>query len=206
MGYDMYWRKVDPAETEAVEAARKVAYAAASTRDQVSAAVRDLAEAEKSYFRLNIRGMARFCDLMEHLGMAFEDDPHPPFPKAEDYGITWDDAWAAASPEDYPGYEWTDSRLVAALKVVEASNAVLAFHGRTDTPGIPLHKFSSNDGWVVLPVEAESAVRIWQKFVADEGEEKALAVVGEHVSDTAYWLKWIAYLAGAARHNGFEVH
>jgi hypothetical protein len=177
-----------------------------AAQDQVLAASRAVDEAENSYFRLNIGGMSRYMGLMDRLGMVFEDDPHPPFPEAEDYGTTWDDVYAAESPEDYPGHEWTDSRLVAALKVKEASDAVLSFHGRADTPGIPEHKFSSNDGWIVLPVECEAAVRAWREFVADEGDGQALAIVAEHVGDTGYWLKWIAYLAGAARHDGFEVH
>lgn len=177
-----------------------------AAQDQVRAASRAIREAEKSYFRLNIGGMGRYMRLMDRLGMVFEDDPHPPFPEPEDFGTTWDDVYAAESPEEYPGHECTDGRLVAALKVKEASDAVLAFHGKADTPGIPEHKFSSNDGWIVLPVEAEAAVRIWREFVAAEGEEKALAVVREHVGDTGYWLEWIAYLAGAVRHNGFEVH
>lgn len=245
MGYDMRWRKTDPAEAEAVATLRDEFYAACNARDklpksergipdmaairvgggidshdsytgrtarwiaaqdQVDAAMEAMREAERSYFRLNIGGMSRYMHLMGRLGMVFEDDPHPPFPDPGDYGTTWDDVYAAETPEDYPGHEWTDSRLVAALKVKEASDAVLAFHGKADTPGIPEHKFGSNDGWIVLPVEAEAAVRIWREFVAGEGEEQALAVVKDHVSDTGYWLEWIAFLAGAARHDGFEVH
>jgi hypothetical protein len=162
----------------------------------------------RDYFRLNIFGMSRYCDLMEQLDMAFEDDPHPPFPDAVDYGIDWDDLYALEDPEDYPDHEWTDERRAAAAKVQQSCQAVLDFHGRADTPGIPLHKFGTNDGWHVLPVEAEAAVRIWRKFTEDESEEKALVVVREHLgADGAdYWLKWIAYLAGAVRHGGFEVH
>ena len=175
-------------------------------QDAVNAAEREMSDADKSYFRLNIFGMGRYRNLMERLGMAFEDEPHPPFLKVEDYGVEWDDVYAAESPEDYPEHEWTDERLRGALAVREATQAVLDFHGKADTPGIPLHKFGSNDGWHVLPVEAEAAVLTWRKFVADEGEEKALAFVAEHVNGTGYWLKWIEYLAGAARHDGFEVH
>lgn len=175
-------------------------------QDAVTAAEREMGDAQKSYFRLNIFGMGRYRSLMERLGMAFEDEPHPPFPKIEDHGTTREDVEASEYPEDYPAHEWTDGRLRAALGYREAVSAVLAFHGKADTPGIPLHKFGSNDGWHVLPVEAEAAVLIWRKFVADEGEGKALAFVAEHVNGTGYWLEWIDYLAGAARHDGFEVH
>lgn len=179
-----------------------------AAQDQVRAASQAVSDARKSYFRLNMGGTGSFMRLMDRLGMTFEDDPHPPFPEAEDYGSTWDDVYAAETPEDYPGYEWTDSRLVAALKVKEASDAVLAFHGKADTPGIPEHKFSTNDGWIVLPAECEAAVRTWREFVAAEGEEAAINLVANlaGAGNTDYWLKWIAYLAGAARHDGFEVH
>jgi hypothetical protein len=247
MGYDMRWRKADPAEAEAVAALRAEFYAACAARDelpksergvpdmaairagggtdshdcypgrtarfiaaqdQVDAAMEAMSDAEASYFRLNIHGMGRWRDLMERLGMAFEDDPHPPFPKIEDHGTDWDDVEAVGYPEDHAGYEWTDERLRAALGYREAVNAVLAFHGKADTPGIPLHKFGSNDGWIVLPVECEAAVRTWRDFVAAEGDEAAVNLVGNVLGEGRmdYWLKWIAYLAGAARHDGFEVH
>ena len=178
----------------------------AKAQDKVHAAYREMGDAEKSYFRLNGFGMGSYVSLMERIGMVFDDDPHPPFPEAEDFGTTWEDHSALEYPEDYPDVAWTDSRLVAATKLREALNAVLDFHGKTDTPGIPARKFSSNDGWHVLPAEAEAAVRLWQQFVAGNGEEKALTIVAEHVGDTSYWLKWITYLAGSVRHDGFEVH
>jgi hypothetical protein len=178
-----------------------------AAQDQVRAARDAVREAERSYFRLNGLGMGRWCDLMERLGMAFEDDPHPPFPDAGDFGTDWDDVEAADYPEDHEGYQWTDERLRAALKYREAVNAVLAFHGKADTPGIPLHKFSSNDGWIVLPVECEAAVRTWRELVASEGDEAVVNLVGNVLGEgnMDYWLEWIAYLAGAARRDGFMV-
>ena len=156
------------------------------------------------YFRLNIWGMGRYRDLMEKFGMVFEDDPCPPFPEAEDYGVYWDDVYALKYPEAYPDHKWTDDRRTAAKKALEDTEAVLRFHGRTDTPGIPLHKFSSNDGWHVLPAECEAAVRAWQAAAAtDHG---ALEAVTESSGDADYWLKWIGYLSAAARHGGFEVN
>lgn len=177
-------------------------------QDKVEAAAREMDAAENSYFRLNIFGMGRYRNLMETLGMAFEDDPHPPFPKVEDHGTNWDDVEAVDYPEDHAGYEWTDERLRAALKYREAVNAVLVFHGKADTPGIPLHKFGSNDGWIVLPVECEAAVRIWRDFVAREGEESAVNFVSNALGEgrADYWAEWVKYLAGAVRHDGFEVH
>jgi hypothetical protein len=204
---------LERAKRERIDLTSEDAYDGMSRRyraaaDQVHAAYAAMNDAERSYFRLNIHGMGRYRNLMEDLGMAFEDDPQPPFPKPEDHGTSWEDIEAAEYPEDHAGFEWTDSRLVAALKHVEAANAVLAFHGKADTPGIPLHKFGSNDGWIVVPAECEAAVRIWRGFVATEGEDAALNYVANKLGEgnVDYWLKWIAYLAGAARHDGFEVH
>lgn len=178
MGYDMRWRKAS------------------------------VAESDSSYFHLNAFAMRPYANLMSRLGMAFEDEPEPQFPKPEEFGTTWDDLNAVQYPQDPPNAGWTDSRLVAVLKFQEAVDGALAFHGKADIPGIPLHKFESNDGWIVLPVECEAAVRIWQKFAADEGEEKALAIVTEELGERQVetWAEWVAYLAGAARHDGFEVH
>lgn len=179
-----------------------------AAQDQVHAAYVAMYEAEKSYFRIGAFSMGAYVDLMLRLGMAFADDPHPPFPKPEECGTDWDAVDAVRYPESYPDITFTDSRLVAALKFSEEVNRVLAWHGRADTPGIPEHKFSSNDGWIVLPAECEAAVRIWQKFAEDESEEKASAVVAESLGEGRMetWAAWIAYLAGAARHDGFEVH
>src|ERR1700761_2119173 len=42
---------------------------------KVSAAMKDVNRAEKSYFRLNIFGMGKYRDLMEALGMVYLGDP-----------------------------------------------------------------------------------------------------------------------------------
>lgn len=173
-----------------------------AAQDAVMAASNEIDLAEKSYFRLNISGMGRYRDLMERFGMAFEDDPHPDFPKPEERGIDWEDVYAAKYPADYPDVTFTDEQLRVIVKFNDDVQALLDFHGRTDTPGIPLHKFGSNDGWHVLPAEAAAAVRIWNQYCEDNGRESALALVG----DSAYWLRWINYLAGSVSHGGFEVH
>lgn len=177
-----------------------------AAQDKVHALYEAMGDAEKSYFRLNMFGMSRYHGLMGHIGMTFEDpSERPEWPKPEAYGTDDDALEALESPEYCPDYTWTDEALRAALKFQEDQNKLLSWHG-AEIPGIPDHKFSSNDGWIVLPAECEAAVRIWRQFVADEGEEAALAVVAEHVKDTGYWLKWIEYLAGAVRRDGFEVH
>jgi|ERR1035438_794231 hypothetical protein len=175
-----------------------------AAQEKVHVAYAALGDAEKSYFRLNIFGMGRYRDLMERLGMAFEDAPHPTWPEAEDYGLTKEQAWAATDPAEYPDVTLTPEQQEAGRKYAAEQDRILRWHGK-EIPGIPLHKFGSNDGWVVLPAEAEAAVRIWAEFVKVNGDEKSLALVTESVTDTGYWLKWIAYLMGAVTHDGFAV-
>ena len=181
-----------------------------AAQDKVSAAMDEMRDAEKSYFRLNVWGMSRYENLMTRLGMVFTDpSERPEWPKPEEYGTTYDDVDALESPEFYPDKQWNDDALRAAVAYKQAQDEILSWHG-VEVPGIPEHKFSSNDGWIVLPAECEAAVRIWRQFLADEGEEQTLAVVGEYLGEgdgrADYWFKWIGYLAGAVTHGGFEVH
>jgi hypothetical protein len=175
MGYDMYWRKCE--------------------------------DGEDGYFRLNIFGMSRYCDFMAEFGMAFNDAPHPVWPKTEDYGITDEDYWAVEEPEDYQDRlkTMTPETFAKVAEYQTAMTQVLTWHGVADTPGIPLHKFSTNDGWIVLPAECEAAVKAWQAYCNKHGEATALKRVGEPERQD-YWKQWIAYLSAAAKHDGFEVH
>ena len=179
-------------------------------QDKVHAAYQAMRDAEKSYFRLNVTGMSKVCDLMAKAGMAFDDPTFPDFPEAGEFGITRDQGWAAMDPEEYPEEyaAMADSERVAGAKFAARWAEVIAWHG-AEQPGIPLHKFDSNDGWHVLPAEADAAVRIWRQFVADNGEETAANLVSNTLYEgamDALWAQWLTYLAGAVRHDGFEVH
>lgn len=178
-----------------------------AAQDQIEAASEAMRLAEKSYFRLNISGMSRFVQLMGDLGMAFEDMPKPAWPKAEDFDLTDEQSWAFEDPEEYPEVKLTDEQRAAAEKLRAEKIRVLSFHGMADTPGIPFHKFSTNDGWIVLPAECRAAASIWARYCDEQGgEDKALVSIEGRVWRTSFWLEWIAFLAGAAKHDGFEVH
>lgn len=219
MGYDMYWLQKSESEAAAVIEAREVLSEAADARDAlpvggeahaaaqgvVDAAYAALRQTEVSYFRLNIFGMGRMCGLMERLGMGFWDEPHPDFPDAETYGVTWDDVDAVENPEFYPDTVLSPVTLEKVSDFQEERNRVLSWHGKADVPGIPLHKFGSNDGWIVLPVEAKAAADIWRKYVKEHGEQAANAVVESTGMSLDRWGEWIAYLDGSAVRGGFEV-
>lgn len=179
-----------------------------AAQDKVLALSRQMDETNKSYFRLNIFGMGRYREFMYRLGMAFDDIEHPPWPKVEDYGVTHEEFWAVEDPEDYPDEikALTPEKLQQVMAYQAERDRILSWHGKADTPGIPLHKFGSNDGWVVLPAECTAAVRIWEDHCTRRSRDAMLAAANEALADVDYWLKWIEYLTGAAAHGGFEVH
>ncbi|MDF5756591.1 hypothetical protein [Spongiactinospora sp. TRM90649] len=174
-------------------------------QDSVMAASRLMDDVHTSYFRLNIWGMGLYRELMLQLGMAFDDEPHPAWPKVEDYGVTNQQVWAVEDPNDHP-QEYaaiTPEVMQQVLAYQGEHERVLSWHG-LEVPGLPLHKFGSNDGWIVLPVECEAAVRIWRKHKGLQSEAAVRARLGSDDA-FAYWLTWIAFLEGGVTHNGFEV-
>lgn len=71
---------------------------------------------------------------------------------------------------------------------------------REATPaGLPAYKFSSNDGWLVLPEEIRPALDLYHALVEPE---KRVAAAGVELD---YWRDWIAFLDRAAAHGGFRV-
>jgi hypothetical protein len=242
MGYDMRWRKVDPDETVAYQAAHarfnelvavrnalpkeergtfnrvrgdeigwdnEDAYDGQSARyrvaaDAVHAAYDEMNDIRKSYYRLSITGMGMCRRLMYEVGMIFDDEPHPDWPEYEAYGVTDEQVDAVRYPE-YAGDTVLDDDLIMRVARYEAaSDHVLSYHGK-EVPGIPAHKFGSNDGWIVTPVECESALRIAAAKLDEIGED-ALGNLIENHFYRDMWATWLQYLRGAITHDGFEVH
>lgn len=88
----------------------------------------------------------------------------------------------------------TDEQVEKVLAYQEAGDDVLAKHDNT-VPGIAIHKFGSNDGWLVTPEECRSAVYIWDQHPENEREK-----VPEYV---AKFVEWIRLAAGR---GGFRVY
>jgi hypothetical protein len=65
--------------------------------------------------------------------------------------------------------------------------------------GIPRHKFSSNDGWLVTPAQIAAALDIYRSRTAEE-----VAAVMEP-KDRDIWGKWIDFLDYAKDRGGFRV-
>ena len=173
MGYDMYWRRTDDADVE------------------------------QSYFQLNGYGMGRYVDLMYELGMVFDDDEHPAWPKPEDFGTTYDMVEIIDYPEDTSGTVLTGDQRASAEKYIAERDRVRAWHGR-EVPGISAHKFGGG-GWIVTPVECESALRIYMAKLEEIGQDAVASLVETRTEDVSYWAEWLHYIRGAVKHDGFQV-
>lgn len=220
MGYDMRWVRRPDGEAEAVEEARRLAYAAADRRDtfprhlfrfdcetlrsysddpgaqaaldECAAAFADLDAADRSYFRLNISGMSWARGFMAERGMLC-DPPHDPWP---DYPL--EDGYRAQEwvkyPEDREGDPPPAEDLAIAEKYVAEMDAVRRCHPG-ECPGIPAFKLGSNDSWVVLPAECKAAL------VALEAAREN----GTVDPDASWWPDWVAWVRDAIEHDGFVV-
>jgi len=176
---------------------------------------------EKSYFRLNIRGMGAAVSVMADLGVLRTDYRTPPWPKLGPWMREgqpepvdmdqWYWAWLEEPqyrPEDY---QEPPAEVEAAFKDFKAK---LAAHRRwspepefPDDARIPAHKFSSNDAWVVTEEECAYAHRVLSA-ARESGAAYVKALTrhgwkgdnGRRVIDN-----WIDFLHRASTRGGFEV-
>lgn len=235
MGYDMYIVGETPAdEQERANAARAAFAAAVKHRDQfprgsaealaaqgdVDRTAREMHRADTNYFRLNISGMSRCCQIMDDAGMLKDGAPNsedwPEFPLPDEH---WDAVYEAfnrhtgADERDTPSWqEWygpdgkypaanlTDEQWDQARDYVKALIRHLTLHDK-DTPGISAHKFGSNDGWIVTPAEIKYALNAWDNLGGDR-RAAILATYGNPV----WFAEWIDWLRVAEQRSGFAVH
>lgn len=130
--------------------------------------VLDLMEEEsrtdRTYFRLNIWGMSRYRDVMQATGMGYWSDEFPSWPTAEQFDLTQEQGWLDLDdPDDRAQVDDDTARRIQALH--DASDAVRRAHPG-EFLGIPLEKFTSNDGWHVLPHECKGALIKLGEFLA----------------------------------------
>ncbi|MFJ9179400.1 hypothetical protein [Streptomyces sp. NPDC102360] len=208
MGYDMTIERTPPEEAARALDAQAAFHTAARRRDalrlscdhpdyaaaqaEVERAYDAMYAVDTAYFRLNIWGMSRFRELMDQLGMVVSDYGVPPWPH-EPEGVTWDEIDAAQNGN---GASKSPARpeVVTYLKQCEAH---VTWHPEPAF-GMALHKFASNDGWLVTPEEIEAALVGYRTHAGSEVK----VIVGD---DVDYWLEWIAYLERAQHRGGFRV-
>ena len=129
----------------------------------------DQTNAGEDYFRLNIWGMSEACDLLLPIGIVRLADVRFPPPPGEN-----------VSDEEFEVYR-------AAVQAVT--------DGTQELPGIPSYKFSTNDGWLVWPVEVTSGVS-----VADTNSRGWRESLPDWVMEFVVWME-----QGAAQNVGFRV-
>jgi hypothetical protein len=210
MGYDMHLVERDNSLDEEHEAAKAAFHQAVRERDQhprgsteekeaqerVDEAYERLSHSDLNYFRLNIWGMSTMRDDMERLGMLAYQYPMPRFPDPEDYGLTYEQLYEI---DDEDRATHPDERV---RKYHAASEGLLSF-SPPDEPGLPVHKFGSNDGWHVTAKDCASALGKFR-----EADPKLVEKVRENWRQddgSSYFDEWIAFLERGARLNGFEV-
>ena len=119
---------------------------------------------------------------MTDLDMAVDAGPPPKFPLWAVYGVSDFDSVGRPLGGRARDYESELER-------------ILSWHGKTDAPGIPVHKLGSNLGWHVTAQECADAVRGLQRHLDQGGESPA--VFGSQL---------VPFLHAAMTHDGFEVH
>jgi hypothetical protein len=230
MGYDMYWREIPPEMKAVAEIARAEALRVAKMIDAQRKAIgstwnpdwafadtsgyqptaeeqelwarREAAwdayrKAEPYYFRLNIFGMSRCLDIMAEAGMVVDSQSPKPWPELETYGLSYADYEAEVYDVDYNRRPPTSPAVIAYQDVRDAH---LRDRGGAERPGMPIHKFGSNNGWIVTPDEIRAALR-----VAPEGATYKDEQTGE-VKPLPWWIRWCEFLRGGVQHGGIEVH
>jgi hypothetical protein len=175
-------------------------------------AISDLIDAEEiSYFRLNIWGMGRVRDVMLRLDMCYGSGSEMSWPPWNRFANdeARQEQFEVARGHFEHGEELPDGIpdevLSAAREHVEQVRACRRHHpAGGDT--IPLHKFGSNDGWIVTPEECKAALAAYESTTEDRRTE-AFSAAGMTAENgwTDYWAQWIAYLRSAIDHDGFAV-
>lgn len=156
------------------------------------------------YFQLSPHAMMRMTMLMALTDMVYKA-PRPDFPQCGDYGLTNDQIMWACKPGQFPAeHAALDDDTLARVDDYAAEHERVRAWRDPNTPGIPQHKFLTNDHWIVTPDECAAAVKLWQGHVDRLGSARALQIAGNVIAGD-WWPDWIAFLEGAITHDGFEV-
>lgn len=230
IGYDMFTVLPMNAEdqaayetaTTAFHEAVKAQSALPDGEGGVDAASAEMDRRHRSNFRLNIGGMSLFADLMSAFGMLMGRNAEaPPWPDAD--GLDDNDADAAYDLREerlkdmavrYGSRTGTDALKDEKPSTETVSKAVSDYADRElfkllwvpqPVTGIYVDKFSSNDGWVVTPVEIRAALETYRKCPG-ETVARGLGRAGLSEYRVQRWYEWIDFLEYAGEHGGFTVY
>jgi hypothetical protein len=208
MGYDMFIEVPDEATRAAAEALRVAAKTFAKSGAKGQPTFWNLPN--PGYFRIGIFSMRRVQTWMTRLGMLVTDHMPADFPPY------------AATEDGIETPEW----LVAESERQQRVDAILESRLAPESPGIPIEKLSSNDGWLVLPAEIEETLAAYDALsravveaviftdeLIDETDDPGATWLGNRTprsrsdkkADLVFWDDWIAFLRRAAQMGGFRV-
>jgi len=187
------------------------AYKAAQS--EVSRLFEVMRETERSYFRLNIWGMGQVREAMLLLGMAYESESRSEWP---DYpsGVAGQVCEALSEDADPAEYlakyypevgSFTEADLDTAKLYRLASEEIRREHPEGGSV-IPVHKFGSNDGWIVTPAECLEALSVWYAHTPGERDDALTEAKIEGADWMTLWERWLRFLELAAHCDGFEVY
>lgn len=106
-------------------------------------------DGEDTYLRRNIFGMGTQLDMLAKYDMVYDSVGYPK--------VDW---------PDYPGHEHFNGDGDPVTEAGRVYDMAIAAHLKAtydERPGLPAHKFSTNDGWWVTPAECLSAIQLWVK-------------------------------------------
>jgi hypothetical protein len=172
MGYDMY--VVDSDGKMLDESTLNVDW---DSTDEQWRAEEERRWESHTYLRRSMGNMSRLITALVEAGMAYSSvnpPSFPPYPGDEHFDTSGDWEPVTEQARQY--------RKQCADTLVKTGD---------ERPGIPIHKFSSNDGWWVTPPECRSAMQLW----AREGSP-----MKEEFRDDV-----IPFLLKAAQNGGFRV-
>jgi hypothetical protein len=230
MGYDMYLHTRDPDAEKRTEDARAAFYAACKERDalvpdgagwgtperqaamvtdeykerqaKVETLSAEMDAANTNYFRLNNAGMRAMCESMDQLGMLvteYDGNPHGAWPTHQEFGLTRDEFDALCDMERDEQRAHPDARF---REFAERGDFIRSWSPLES--GIPVHKFGSNDGWIVTPLDIAAGLRAYRAADSDDVAKVRQEWIWEGRT-TSYFDEWIAFLERAQAGTGFEV-
>lgn len=236
MGYDMYMVHKPEGEDERVAEIRKEIDAARERygkivlsnsmgrtsveAEEASEVVEKLYtvlhETQKSYFRANIWGMEVLRNVMFDFGMIYvgdKDDELPEFPDfpevsdPEESDILEEMIYSLRDDTQINIEDAPPHLAMVANVYNEQRLDALTYHPRGGSV-IPLHKLTSNDGWVVSTHECAEALKAYVKAIDDRC---TTAVFDKHFPAKdfngwyKFWENWVVFLRTSMNHGGFRV-
>ncbi|ALY10619.1 hypothetical protein FDH86_gp084 [Arthrobacter phage Tank] len=165
---------------------------------EVVAASEAMSMTQLDYYRLNIWGMGRCREYMNERGMLVDNYSRDAMPAWPDYSEP--DQREGESNEDW--YKRIDEYDNEYSERCRPTRSWSPFP-EAEYEGIPAHKFSSNDSWLVTEHECRTAAKLGREapfptYIDKEDGNKEKPVV--------WWESWLKFLESASTRGGFEVH